>query len=289
MRHRADVRQWPGMRSEYSWLPAGGDGTRTEPHQVGVSFSAHRGAVFESGGRVTSADIAGGSVIVTGAEPLTWLRAPEATEALEIYPEIDRWGVESAAVVRDGTLLAIASVLKRVHAAGTDLSDIAASTLAYRLADHLSRRYGGERRDDARPRGALDQASVDRVAEYVDANLSGPLTLDRLAAVAMLSPYHFARSFRRTTGLAPHQFVTSRRVDRATRLLVGSGVSVDDIAVAVGMPNTSHFRRVFRRHTGLLPGQLRRSTGRARFDLTRSRSPLPSSGHVHHPVSFPHR
>ena len=258
LRHRADVRQWPGMRSEYSWLPAGGDGTRTEPHQIGVSFSAHRGAVFESGGRVSSADIAGGSVIVTGAEPLTWLRAPEATEALEIYPEVDRWGVESAAVVRDGTLLAIASVLKRVHAAGTDLSDIAASTLAYRLADHLSRRYGGERRDGAPPRGALDQASVDRVAEYVDANLSGPVTLDQLAAVALLSPYHFARSFRRTTGLAPHQFVTSRRVDRATRLLVGSGTSVVDIAAAVGMPNTSHFRRVFRRHTGLLPGQLRR-------------------------------
>lgn len=271
MRRRADVRQWPGMRSEYSWLPAGGDGTRTEPHQIGVSFSAHRGAVFESGGRVSSADIAGGSVIVTGAEPLTWLRAPEATEALEIYPEAGAfapggsippdphgWGIESAAVVRDGTLLAIASVLKRVHAAGTDLSDVAASTLAHRLADHLRRRYGGERRDDRRPRGALDQASVDRVAEYVDANLSGPLTLDQLASVAMFSPYHFARLFRRTTGLAPHQFVTSRRVDRATRLLVGSPASVVDIAAAVGMPNTSHFRRVFRQHTGLLPGQLRR-------------------------------
>lgn len=257
----ADVRQWPGMRSEYSWLPAGGDGTRTKPYQIGVSFSAHRGAVFESGGRVGSADIASGSVVVTGAEPLTWLRVPEATEALEIYPEVGAgrsWEVGSAAVVRDGTVLAIASVLKRVHATGTDLSDIAASTLAHRLADHLSRHYRSEQRDDTRPGGALERASVDRIAEYVDANLSGPLTLDKLAAVATLSPYHFARSFKRTTGLAPHQFVTSRRIDRAMRLLVGSGTSVTDIAVAVGMPNTSHFRRVFRRHTGMLPGQLRR-------------------------------
>lgn len=250
------------MRSEYSWLPGGGDGTRTKPHQIGVSFSAHRGAVFESGGRVRSADLAGGSVVVTGAEPLAWLRAPEATEALEIYPEPaprqPRWAAEPAVVIRDGTVLAIASVLKRVHAAGTDLSDIAASTLAHRLADHLSRHYGGEHRGDARPRGALDRASVDRVADYVEANLSGQLTLDQLAAVAALSPYHFARLFKRTTGLAPHQFVTSRRVDRASRLLVGSGASVDAIAAAVGMPNTSHFRRVFRRHTGLLPGQLRR-------------------------------
>lgn len=266
----ADVRQWPGMRSEYSWLPEGGDGTRTKPHQIGVSFSAHRGAVFESGGRVSSADIAGGSVVVTGADPVTWLRVPEATEALEIYPEVGaftqgepvlrdrRWEAGPAAVVRDGTVLAIASVLRRVHATGADLPDIAASTLAHRLADHLSLHYGGDHGDDTTPRGALERASVDRIAEYVDTNLSGPLTLDKLAAVATLSPYHFARLFKRTTGLAPHQFVTSRRIDRATRLLVGSGASVTDIATAVGMPNTSHFRRVFRRHTGMLPGQLRR-------------------------------
>jgi AraC family transcriptional regulator len=263
-RMRASTRQWPGMRSEYFWALDGADGTRTRPHQVGVSFSAHRETVFESGGRVTTADIPGGSVVVTGAEPLTWLRAPEATEALEIYPEASpfapgespRWGVESAAVLRDGTVLGIASVLKRVHAVGAELSDIAASTLAHRLAAHLSRHYG-EHRDDAPPCGALDRARVDRVAEYVEANLGAAITLDQLAAVAALSPYHFARMFRRATGLAPHQFVTSRRVDRATRLLLGREPSVTAIAAEVGMPNASHFRRVFRRHIGLLPGQLR--------------------------------
>jgi AraC family transcriptional regulator len=72
-----------------------------------------------------------------------------------------------------------------------------------------------------------------------------------------MRPYHFARMFRQATGLAPHQFVTSRRVDRATRLLLDSESSVTAIAAEVGMQNTSHFRRVFRRHTGLLPGQLR--------------------------------
>jgi AraC family transcriptional regulator len=260
---RADVREWPGMRSEYSWLPLGASGTRTGPGQVGVSFSAHHAAVFESGGRVRSADIAGGSVVITGEEPLTWLRVPEATEALEIYLEGVVPERESALVVRDGTVLALASVLRRVHAAGTHLSDVTASTLAFRLAEHLRSHYqdaGGEptrtRRQVPLP-GRLDRKSVDRVAEFIDANLAGPVTLDQLAAVAMLSPYHFARTFKRTTGLAPHQFVTSRRVDRASQLLRDSTVSVADIACAVGMPNTSHFRRVFAGHTGLLPGQLR--------------------------------
>jgi AraC family transcriptional regulator len=241
------------MRTEYAWLQAGGSGTLTRPNQVGVSFSAHRDAVFESGDRVRSSDIVGGSVIITGAEPVMWLDVPEATEALEIYPQDGIPGWESAAVVRDGTVLAIASTLRRVHAAGANLSDIAASTLAHRLAEHV----GADRAREWRPRGGVDRRCADRVADFIDANLAGQITLDQLAAVAMLSPYHFARSFKQAVGLAPHQFVTSRRVDRAASLLRTSSASVMDIACAVGMPNASHFRRVFLRYTGLRPGQLR--------------------------------
>lgn len=249
-----DIREWPGMRTEYAWLPTGGSGTLTRPNQVGVSFSAHRDAVFETGAQVRSADIGSGSVIITGAEPITWLEVPEATEALEIYLDDGIPGREAAALVRDGTVLAIASVLRRVHAAGAHLSDIAASTLAHRLAEHLSAGRGPE----GRSRGGVDRECADRVVEFVDANLAGRITLDQLAAVAMLSPFHFAHAFKQTMGLTPHQFVTSRRVDRAAQLLRTSTASVADVACAVGMPNTSHFRRVFLRHTGVLPGQLRR-------------------------------
>jgi AraC family transcriptional regulator len=96
---------------------------------------------------------------------------------------------------------------------------------------------------------------VDRVVEFVDAELGGELTLDRLAATAAMSPFHFARTFKHTTGIAPHQFVMARRMERAAALL-RSGMSVLDTAHAVGLSNVSHFRRVFRRHHGVLPGQL---------------------------------
>lgn len=66
---RTDVRQWPGMRSEYSWIPPGAGPTRTEPGQVGVSFSHHRAVVYEFASRTVEADIAGGSVFVTGPDP----------------------------------------------------------------------------------------------------------------------------------------------------------------------------------------------------------------------------
>jgi AraC family transcriptional regulator len=78
-----------------------------------------------------------------------------------------------------------------------------------------------------------------------------------LAAVVALSPYHFARAFKASTGMPPHRFVTQRRMDRAMGLLTTTRASVTEIAYAVGFGNVSHFRRLFRRHTGFLPGAVR--------------------------------
>ncbi len=256
------------MRSEYSWIPGGGSAGRTEPHQVGVSFSSHQGAVYESAGRTVEADIVAGAVVVTGREAISWLRVRETTEALEIFPDsslllslaTDPPELEPA-LTWDGTVLAIGAMLQRVHTNGLDLTDIAASTLAHRLASHLLQHYSSYPRASPRPsRGRLDRGTVDRVTQFVDAELASELTLDRLAKVATRSPFHFARLFKAATGMAPHQFVMARRVHRATALLLQPTLSVPDIARSVGLSNVSHFRRMFRRHTGLLPGELRKNS-----------------------------
>jgi AraC family transcriptional regulator len=247
------------MRTEYSWIPAGESPGQTAAYQVGVSFTHHAGVVYEADGRTTQSDIPAGGVFVTGGEPITWMRVRETTEALEIFPDLGLLGtgdLEPAQATRDGTVLAISSILRRVHASGTTLSDIAASTLAHRIAEHLREEYAGQKA--TRP-GRLDRATVDRIAEYVDAELDGELTLDQLARIAMLSPFHFARSFKATTGLAPHQFVIARRIDRAKALLLKGKHPVPDVAYAVGLSNIGHFRRMFRRHLGVNPGELRQS------------------------------
>ena len=245
------------MRSEYSWIPIGQSAGRTEPNQVGVSFTEHRAAVYESDGRTVQADIAAGAVFVTGEDPITWERIGEISEALEIFPDPGLLpDLEPVSATRDGVVLAIASILRRVHAGGAELADIEASTLAHRLGEHLRERYCAARISVAR-QGKLDDATVDRVAQFVDAELGGELSLDRLAAVATLSPFHFARAFKASTGLAPHQFVTARRVDRAKSLLLATKASVVDVAHTVGMSNVSHFRRVFRAHLGVSPGAIR--------------------------------
>lgn len=216
------ARQWPGMRSEYAWLPAHEHPTVTGPHQVGVPFSGHRGLPWRSGVRSAAGDIPPGSTIVTGADGIDWLRVREPTEAVEVYlsPELMRALTGSAAPpvmerpvvvgASDGVVLAIGSVLRRAHATDAYLGDVAASTLAHRLAVHLLTRYCGiPYAAGARDVGTLPPGTVDRVAEYVDSALGSPLGLDQLARVALLSPFHFARAFKNSTGLTPHGFVTS--------------------------------------------------------------------------------
>lgn len=262
------------MRSEYSWLPPHGGATVTAANQIGVSFSEHRSVVIERSGRTSEIDVPAGAAFVTGQEPLVWTRVREVTDALEIYPDLallagqaatlPRKGsieveLTPASAARDAVVLGIAAVLKRAHVTGGGLTDVAASTLAHRLAWHVLTAYSGVRVSEKdSPTGLLRRRSIDRVADLIDAELSGTLTLGRLASAASLSPYHFARAFKASTGMAPHQFVTMRRVERAKVLLTTTGNSVTRVAYMVGFSNISHFRRVFRTHTGLMPGDLRR-------------------------------
>jgi AraC family transcriptional regulator len=259
------VIHWPGMRSEYAWLPPHDEPSATLPHQVGVSFSRHSRQEYESAGRAVRADIEAGAVFVTGEDGITWGGVAETTEALEIYPDPvlvrriapDARRVENALGVRDAVVFGMAALVKRAHVVGANLTDIEASTLAHRLVAHVVRTYGEGGGRGGPPVGGLDRRTVDRVTEFVDADLAATITLDRMADIAALSPFHFARAFKATTGLAPHRFVTARRIEAAKAALLTSNASVVRIAHQVGFSNVSHFRRVFRRELGVTPGQLR--------------------------------
>jgi AraC family transcriptional regulator len=136
---------------------------------------------------------------------------------------------------------------------------LAVESLAHIMAVHLIRNASAPRRTVRRTDGALPQGKLRAVVEYVEERLDTGLTLQQIAAVAHLSPYHFARQFKAATGLPPHQYVLARRVERAQQLLGEGDLSLAEVAAAVGFSDQSHLSQNFKRLVGVTPGQFRKS------------------------------
>ena len=107
--------------------------------------------------------------------------------------------------------------------------------------------------------GALPESRLRRVAAHIDGNLHRELRLADLGAIVHMSPFHFARLFKRATGVSPHRFILHRRIAAATTLLADSPSSIRSVARSVGFTTASHFATTFRRVTGLTPTAYRRS------------------------------
>ena len=101
-----------------------------------------------------------------------------------------------------------------------------------------------------------------RVIEYIQQHLDKDLSLAELAAVVYMSPYHFARLFRCSTGVPPHRFVVQQRIAHACAILATPEPSIAQVSRMVGFRSPSHFTTVFRRVTGITPKGYRTGTFR---------------------------
>jgi AraC family transcriptional regulator len=145
--------------------------------------------------------------------------------------------------------------------AGSVGGSLMVESLANVLAVHLIRHTTGAQRLPASGDGVLPRRKLRTVIDYIMENLGGSPTLEQMAAVVHLSPYHFARQFKAATGLPPHQYVIARRVERAQHLLRGDGeLGLAEVALRAGFPDQSHFSLHFKRIVGVTPRQFRIST-----------------------------
>jgi AraC family transcriptional regulator len=151
-------------------------------------------------------------------------------------------------------MLAVCDELTAAAAGGR----LAAESLANVMAVHLLRNASVPRHTARRPDAALPREKLRVVVEYVEEHLGDGLTLERMAAAARLSPYHFARQFKAATGLPPHRYVIARRVERAKQL-VQDGLSLSEAAVSAGFSDQSQFSQHFKRLVGVTPGQFLKS------------------------------
>jgi AraC family transcriptional regulator len=102
-------------------------------------------------------------------------------------------------------------------------------SMSHTLSAYLVQRYSDEGvrlKVTATVDKPLDGRRLSRVMDFVDAQISGDLAVSDMAKIACLSPAHFARSFKATTGRTPHEFVSGRRFDLARKIVV-RGTSLD--------------------------------------------------------------
>ena len=100
---------------------------------------------------------------------------------------------------------------------------------------------------------ALTARHLLRAKDLADARYFEPLAVADLAAAAGLSPAHFSRRFKETFGESPHQYLLTRRLERAAALLIATDWTVADICFAVGAQSLGSFTASFHRMFGLAP------------------------------------
>lgn len=115
---------------------------------------------------------------------------------------------------------------------------------------------------DQVPDASTAPAAVLRVQGFVEQNLAGNLSVERLARVAQVSRAHFVRLFASATGQSPSAYVFAERMQRAERLLIATDSSVGEIALSCGFADANYFAKAFRRAHDATPSAFRASAHR---------------------------
>jgi AraC family transcriptional regulator len=216
------------------------------------------------------------SVVPAGLESEWWWEDGREVDRVHTYlsPDVFRMAaaeagaepesleVSNSVAVRDPvlerTVAALLDELEEGGPAGGLYAESLAQVVAVRLLrSHSSLGKGLSRTLDPERAGRLTEASLASVVDYVGDNLAEDLSLASMAAAANLSPYHFARSFKRFMGLTPHQYVLRRRIERAKEMLLDTDLPVGVVARRVGFASPSHFSQQFKRAVGVPPSALR--------------------------------
>lgn len=147
------------------------------------------------------------------------------------------------------------------HPTGRAPERMAVEELAVAMAEAvIGAVAGGQGRSHAP--SAADSRRISRVLRHIETHSHEALDLAGLAAIACMSKYHFLRSFRRITGVTPHQYLLGLRLHRAAERLCSSHAPVSAIAFDTGFGDLSTFNAGFRARFGTSPGRFRASHNR---------------------------
>ncbi len=273
---------WTGIAAEVRAHPACElPPFRSTQTEITIALrGSHGAAVHRSAGGVRQQTfVATGTLWISPAgteEEATRISAP-LTDVLHIYLSSDplaSLGMEGGAAVADRHVnyeadardellrhmgVALAAELRAPTPGGKVLAESLALAMAARIAQSHSS-VGRSPASSGRRDIEMGSARMRRVIEFMVAHVEEPVGLDDLAAVACLSPFHFARTFRSETGMPPHRFLSALRLDHAKTLLRAGTRPICDIALACQFSSQTNFTRAFRQSTGVTPSRFRTSS-----------------------------
>ena len=156
----------------------------------------------------------------------------------------------------DPALRHIALALRAGVQSGDAVDRMYGEALSTALGVHLLREYGAAVLGPKRQYGGLPREKLVRAVEYIQDQLDTDLTVSGIAQAVGLSPNHFTKLFKESTGQSPYQYVVEARVRKAKELLTTAKFTISEAAHHVGFVDQSHLTRHFKRVFGLPPKRL---------------------------------
>jgi AraC-like DNA-binding protein len=174
-------------------------------------------------------------------------------------PRIRDLRYKPGAGVKDATISSLGNLLLPALRHPEQANQLFIDYVLLALGAHIAQTYGGMRPVSRPVRGGLAPWQERRAKEVIRAGLKGGVPLKELARECGLSVAHFSHAFRRTLGVAPHNWLIEERIVLSKEKLRDDRLSLTDVAAECGFSDQSHFTRHFTRAVGVSPGAWRRA------------------------------
>lgn len=220
---------------------------------------------WERGGWTDTHSIPGCATIVPSGMLTGWLVDGEldvvalsvSSELLKNAPHADQFSKMPFAFTDPLGVALTRQILSELYAPHAEEREAYVSAMVNALKAHILSGAPAQGNALDIPTSDFSAYRLHKVMNEVLARPEEDHSLERMAAIAGVTPSHFCRVFKKATGISPHQYVMKARLDRAQQMLVQSDMTLAALSEALGFTSQSHFSRAFRAYAGRSPSEFR--------------------------------
>ncbi|MGL6339972.1 MAG: helix-turn-helix domain-containing protein [Waterburya sp.] len=167
--------------------------------------------------------------------------------------------IEPQFAIRDPAIYNLALLFKSELESQKNCDRLYIDSLTDTLIIHLLRRYSTQKYLPQKYGDGLSKNKLQEIIKYIETHLTEDLSLQQLAQVLHLNPHYFTSLFKQSMGMSAYQYVITRRIETAKRLLQQQDLPIIEIAYCTGFRSSSHFSNTFRKHIGVTPSAYRKA------------------------------